>query len=361
MEVVLNSIVLVVGLLLGFVPAIAWLDRRMQATEPPERPNPETDAESSLVERLLQDADAALRALGRSGQAPTSSRWLHGAAPRIAALIPLTAFAWIPIAGVPGIGGVRGAAAESEVGALFVAALLALACLTPALAAVAGREEAEMRSGLAEAGVAVGLQLPLLVSVVALGMVFGSLSLPELATAQDRTLPLGRIFEAGFGPTRAGIPAWGLFFQPLGFVVFFACAVLACPPTRITGPLADEEQRQPGGYRLATCVHVALIAAFTATLYFGGFAIPGLASSSLVAALASVLGDPVAIGVCAVLQALVFGMKLLFVAWLVLAARTLLPRESPQRGMRRCWFGWLPLSIVNLLGTAWFVAVWTAP
>jgi len=359
-EALAKSVLLVAGLLLGIVPAVAWIERRQQ---------PEAAAPSGAgsVRRALQDLDAALRVLARPGQAPFPARWLHRLTPAFAVLVPLTGFAWIPFAGVYSANRspLRGAAAESEVGALLVAALLMVACIAPALAAFARREASELQSGLRAAGLAASFQLPLLLAILAVGMVFGSLSLGEIAAAQDRAVPVAGLLEPSFGPTLpaladARVPAWGLFFQPLGFVVFFVAALAASPETPIAAPGPPDDDARPGLYRLAACVHMALVAALATTLFFGGFAIPGLTTAALLPALAKPFGLAFAVGACALLHVALFVAKLLFVVWLLLAARALLPRLHPRQWMRVCWLGLFPLALVNLVATAWVVAVWTA-
>jgi NADH-quinone oxidoreductase subunit H len=364
-EVLAKSVFLVAVLLCGLVPAIAWIERRQQS----EGAEGTGASDVGYVRRALQDLDAALRVLARPGEAPPHARRvLRRLTPAFAMLAPLTGFAWIPFAGVyAGVGRpFRGVAAESEVGALLVAAILMLACITPALAGFARQESDALHAGLRAAGLAASYQLPLLLAILGIGMVFGSLSLGEIAAAQDKAVPVAGLLEPSFGPTLpaladARLPAWGLFFQPLGFLVFFVAVLAAGPDAPIAADGVPRADLRPGLYRLAACVHVALVAALATTLFFGGFAIPGLTTAALVPALGKLFGAELAVGLCVVLHVVLFAAKLLFVAWLLVAARALLPRLTPRQWMRLCWLGLLPLATLNLIATAWVVAVWTGP
>ncbi len=363
MEVLAKSLFLVTGLVCGLVPAIAWMASRQQR----DAALVEVDADEGPLRRALQQLDAGLRALAHPGNAPPHARrLLRQLVPRFAVLAPLTGFAWIPFAWVPGAGGTtfRGVASDSEVGALFVVALLMVGCLAPALAGFARQESEALQAGLRASGLAASFQLPLLLAVLGVGMVFGSLSLGEIAAAQDRIVPIAGLLEPSFGPTLpaladARLPAWGLFFQPLGFLAFFMAVLAAAPDAPVAGSGAPDEDARPGLYRLALCMYVALVAALGTTLFFGGFAIPGLTTSTLVDALARPFGAGAARWLCAGLHVVLFAAKLLFVAWLLLAGRALLPRLSPPQWMRLCWLGLLPLAALNLLATAWVVALWT--
>jgi NADH-quinone oxidoreductase subunit H len=143
------------------------------------------------------------------------------------------------------------------------------------------------------------------------------------------------------------IPHWNAFTQPLGFLIFF---IAACAETnRIPFDLPEAEAELVAGYHteysamhfgsffLAEYVNVIVASAMTATLYFGGWSLPGFHPRGLAGVLLSLL---------------IFAVKTGFFVSVFVWVRWTLPRFRYDQLMRLGWKALLPLALVNLLWAA---------
>src|SRR5262245_64670442 len=149
-------------------------------------------------------------------------------------------------------------------------------------------------------------------SVVGVFMVFGTLKLTDMAIAQDQTFRLLGFLEVLFGlPVPAWLdwirlPAWGIFLQPLAFVLFLT-AIMA-ENKRPPFDLPEGESEIIAGYHLeysgmrfglfytAEFLEVPVIGALVATLFLGGWAIPWLSQETLIGAVSGAFGIGFATG-----------------------------------------------------------------
>lgn len=162
-------------------------------------------------------------------------------------------------------------------------------------------------------------------SVIGVIMLAGSLNLLEIVGAQQETV-------------------WYIVLQPLGFLVFLIAGVAEVNRAPFDLPEAESElvagyQTEYGGmgyaiYPAAEYANMIVVAAFTATLFLGGFAgplLPGFAWLFLK------------------VVALLF-----FFIWL----RATLPRLRYDRLMQLGWKIMLPLATANFVITAIILGIW---
>jgi NADH-quinone oxidoreductase subunit H len=204
-------------------------------------------------------------------------------------------------------------------------------------------------------------------SVVGVFMVFQTLKLTDMALAQDGTFRLLGFLDVLFGiPVPAWLdwvrlPAWGIFFQPLAFLMFLA-AVMAenkRPPFDtpegeseiIAGFHLEYSGMRFGLFYMSEFIEVVVIAGLVATLFLGGWAIPYLSTQTIIGGVGSVFGTGFATGLCMLLHFGCFMTKVLVMIWLQMAVRWTLPRFRYDQVMDLCWKILLPLSLANIFVT----------
>jgi NADH-quinone oxidoreductase subunit H len=145
---------------------------------------------------------------------------------------------------------------------------------------------------------------------------------------------------------------WNIIYQPLGFLIFFVCALAECNRTPFDLPEAENElnfgyhqeysSMKLGFYLFAEYINMFISGVVMATLYFGGYDIPFINEAALWGAQwwVGLLGF-------AVLMAKSFLFIFLFM-WI----RWTIPRFRFDQLMNLGWKGLLPLALVNMLITA---------
>jgi len=145
---------------------------------------------------------------------------------------------------------------------------------------------------------------------------------------------------------------WNIFVQPIGFIIFMT-SVLA-ETNRNPFDLAEAESELVVGYHteyggfkmslylLSEYINMVTSSALITLLYFGGWSIPFVNLTDF--------GLPQ--NVVALISIAVFVGKTLFFIFVFLWIRWTLPRFRYDQLMNLGWKGLLPLSILNLMGTA---------
>jgi NADH-quinone oxidoreductase subunit H len=165
------------------------------------------------------------------------------------------------------------------------------------------------------------------------------------------------------------LPAWGILYQPLGFLIFMTAGV--AESKRIPFDLPESESELVAGYfteysgpkhllfMMADFVEVVLVAALVTTLFFGGWQIPYLLRDGFHFPWGATVALP-SLAV-AVLQVTAFALKLVFFTWLQIVVRWTLPRFRYDQLMRLGWQGLLPLSLANVVVSALVLVLAAGP
>jgi len=198
------------------------------------------------------------------------------------------------------------------------------------IGAWASNNKFSLMGGLRAASQIISYELAMGISMIALLMVTGTLSLKEMVVQQQH----------GF---------WNVVYQPLGFLIFLICSFAECNRTPFDLPEAENEliggyhteysSMKLGFYLFSEYINMFISSVIMATLFFGGYDLPFLDESTLAPNIAAIIG-------VAALMAKVIGFIFLFM-WV----RWTIPRFRYDQLMHLGWRILIPLALFNMLAT----------
>ena len=288
-----------------------------------------------------------------------ADRLLHWLAPFLSVFPILITFACIPFGDELTIGDTRVSlqVADLNVGVLYVLAVVSMGVYGIVLAGWASNNRWALLGGLRGSAQMISYELAMGLSLVSVVMTFGTLDLQAMARAQGTGL--GTFL--GFGRAVLDwLPAWGIFYQPIAFLIFFAAGI--AESKRIPFDLPESESELISGYnteytgwRQATFMfsdfaEVVLLSGLVTTIFFGGWQIPFLGREGFEFPWGGTLALPHLLIVPA--QVTAFLAKVFFFCWFQILIRWTLPRFRYDQLMRLGWKMLLPLALVNVLLTS---------
>ena len=209
----------------------------------------------------------------------------------------------------------------------------------------ASNNKYSLLGGLRAAAQSISYEIPLALAVLAVVMMSNSLSTVDIVNQQ----------------TGAGVLRWNIWRQPVGFLIFWICALAECERLPFDLPEAEEElvagyQTEYSGMKFAlfylgSYINLVLSALLVSILYLGGWGFP-----IPVEWLASWLGQPIdaplvqlITGTVGIVMTVLKAYLLVFIAILL---RWTTPRVRIDQLLDLGWKFLLPLALVNLLVTA---------
>ncbi|AKN61351.1 NADPH-quinone oxidoreductase [Synechococcus sp. WH 8020] len=209
----------------------------------------------------------------------------------------------------------------------------------------ASNNKYSLLGGLRAAAQSISYEIPLALAVLAVVMMSNSLSTVDIVNQQ----------------TGAGVLSWNIWRQPVGFLIFWICALAECERLPFDLPEAEEElvagyQTEYSGMKFAlfylgSYINLVLSALLVSILYLGGWGFP-----IPVEWLASWLGQPIdaplvqlITGAVGIVMTVLKAYLLVFIAILL---RWTTPRVRIDQLLDLGWKFLLPLALVNLLVTA---------
>ena len=213
------------------------------------------------------------------------------------------------------------------------------------MAGYASNNKYSLLGGLRAAAQSISYEIPLALAVLAVVMMSNSLSTVDIVNQQ----------------TGAGILSWNIWRQPVGFAIFWICALAECERLPFDLPEAEEElvagyQTEYAGMKFAlfylgSYINLVLSALLVAVLYLGGWGFPlpvewvvQLTGQSVDAPLVQVITAATGI-VMTVLKAYLLVFFAILLRWTV-------PRVRIDQLLDLGWKFLLPIALVNLLVTA---------
>jgi NADH-quinone oxidoreductase subunit H len=288
-----------------------------------------------------------------------ADRLLHFLAPFLSVFPIFVTFACVPFGDELRIGdrSIPLQVADLNVGVLYILAVASIAVYGVVLAGWASNNRWAMLGGLRGSAQMISYELAMGLGLVSMVMTYGTLDLQAMARAQGAGL--GSFL--GFGRVVLDwLPAWGIFYQPLAFLIFFAAGI--AESKRIPFDLPESESELISGYyteysggKQATFMfsdfaELVLVSALVTTIFFGGWQIPFLTRDGFAFPWGGHLALPHLLIVVA--QVVAFLVKVLFFNWFQILIRWTLPRFRYDQLMRLGWKVLLPLALANVLVTA---------
>ncbi len=228
--------------------------------------------------------------------------------------------------------------ADINIGILFIFGVVSLGVYGIMLGGWASNNKFSLLSSIRAAAQAVSYELALGISLVALLMMTGSLSLREIVAQQH-----------GFWAD--GYFTWNFFKQPLGFLVFLVCTfaelnrapfdMAECESELNMGYHQEYSSMKLGFYLFAEYINMFISSVVIATLFFGGYNFPFMdevlaGTGQMVFAIICVL--------VLLTKAIAFILFFMFVRWT-------LPRFRYDQLMKLGWRSLIPLALFNMLVT----------
>ncbi|MEK6579595.1 MAG: NADH-quinone oxidoreductase subunit H, partial [Bdellovibrionota bacterium] len=239
--------------------------------------------------------------------------------------------------------------ADLNVGLLYIFSIASLGVYGIIMAGWASNNKFSLLGSLRSTSQMISYELSMGLSVIGIVMVFSSVHLGEIARAQGEIL-------AQLGPLT--IPKWGIFVQPLGFIILLTAAF--AETNRLPFDLPEGESEIVAGYHLeygsmkfavfmmAEYVNMTTASGLLTALYFGGWQmLPGFSQVLNMLQLQGATHDWVRVG----LEAVSFLLKVGFFMWLFVWVRWTLPRFRYDQLMDLGWKVMLPLSLANIFAT----------
>jgi NADH-quinone oxidoreductase subunit H len=278
-----------------------------------------------------------------------ADRLLHTIAPVMAVMPAIAAFAVMPFGDVLEIAGrtINLQAASLDVGILYVLAMASLGVYGVVLAGWASNNRWSLLGGIRGSAQMISYEIAMGLALVGIVLTYDTFDLQEMARRQGELI-------------WGWLPAWGIIYQPLGFIIFFVAGI--AESKRIPFDLPESESELVSGFfteysgakhllfMMSDFVEVVLVAALVTTLFFGGWQIPYLGREGFHFPWGTTIALPSL--VVAVLQVLSFSLKLVFFTWLQIVIRWTLPRFRYDQLMRLGWKGLLPASLANVVASA---------
>ena len=278
---------------------------------------------------------------------PGGDKLLHTIAPFTALFFALMSFAAIPFGDAIEVAGrrVELQVFPLNVGLLFILAMMSMGIYGTFLAGFSSNNKYAFLGGLRASSQMISYEITMGATLVGVLMIFGTLDLAELNRAQGSLL-------------WGWLPKWGIFLQPIGFILFVTAGMaetkrvpfdLPEGESEIIGYFVEYSSMKFGAFFMTDFVETILIAALIATLFFGGWQVPYLHSDGFHFPWGSFWS--LSWMTVTVLQILSFALKVFFFCWFLLLIRWTLPRFRYDQLMRLGWKILLPISVLNIFVT----------
>jgi NADH-quinone oxidoreductase subunit H len=354
----------------ALAPVITWIERKQSAVMQDRIGANRADIAGITLLGLLHPLADVLKLLTKEDVVPEgANRVMHIIAPVIAAVPAIIAFGVIPYGGTYTFGDltVKLVVADPDWGMLYIFAIASIATYGTVIAGWSSNNNWSLLGGIRASAQMISYEVTMGLSLVGVFMVFHTLKLTDMAQAQDTTLRVFGFLQGLFGvPVPAAldwvrVPAWGIFYQPLAFVMFLT-AVMAenkRPPFDIpegeseivAGYHTEYSGMRFGLFFMSEFIQVVVISALITTLFLGGWSIPYLSQQTIIDGVGGVFGTGFATGLCVILHFLSFLVKVIVMIWFQMTLRWTLPRFRYDQVMDLCWKILLPLSIANIVVT----------
>jgi NADH-quinone oxidoreductase subunit H len=344
--------------MVNLVPLLVWLERRgsafMQNRYGPNRVGP-----LGLVQTL---ADAVKFAFKEEFVPKKAFKFYFYAAPILALVpaglalgaLPLS----LPVKWNDQMVHIQGYNMGSDL--VIVLGVLSLSAYSILLAGWSSGNKFSLMGALRAGAQTISYELGLTLSLVGIILVYGTIDLNEITNLQNGPLSFtfaGSAYEYSF------LPAWGVFYQPLGALLFLVC--LFAESNRLPFDLPEAEAELVSGYHteygglkmlmfyIGEYGHMIVGSALMVILFFGGYNMFFFKPSFFESFFRSQdFTENMVSLLTSVVFFLFFMLKILFFLWVFIWVRWTLPRFRYDQLMDLGWRKILPWGLLNSFVTA---------
>ena len=268
-----------------------------------------------------------------------ANKFLFVMGPSIAMLLACMGGAVIPWGSTLEIGGkiIPLQIANVNIGVLYMFGVVSLGAYGIMIGGWSSNNKYSLMGAIRAASQIISYELAMGLSLIALIMLNGSMSLNDIVAHQING-------------------HWNVIYQPLGFLIFLICAFAEtnrapfdlpeCETELIGGYHTEYGSMKLGFYLFAEYVNMFISSALMSTLFFGGYDIPFISHFGLSHNLETILGT-------IFLFAKIGGFIFLFM-WVLWT----LPRFRYDQLMNLGWKMLIPLALLNLIATAVVGLIW---
>ncbi|HYL60859.1 MAG TPA: complex I subunit 1 family protein [Candidatus Acidoferrales bacterium] len=283
-----------------------------------------------------------------------ADKFLHTLAPFLALFPVMITFVVIPFGDTISIAGhqIDLQAANLNAAALYLLATIGIGVYGVALAGWASNNRWALLGGIRATAQMISYELAMGLAIISIIMTFGTLNLQEIVRGQG-------------GSWLGFLPRWGIFMQPLAFIIFLVAGVAESKRVPFDLPESESElilgyfTEYSGGkqavFMLTDLAEQALVAMLLTTFFLGGWQIPWLLRNGFHLPGGAFIAVP-ALAV-SILGVVAFLVKVVALCIFLGMVRWTLPRFRYDQLMKLGWKGLVPLGLFNVLMTALVIVV----
>lgn len=319
-------IVVIISISLGVAMYSTWGERKVAAFMQ-DRIGPNRAGPLGLFQPLAD----GLKLFMKEEIFPSSSnKFLFILGPCLAMLTAMMTSAVIPWSSALHIAGreVPLQIADVNIGILYVFGVVSMGVYGIMMGGWASNNKFSLLAAIRGASQIISYELAMGLSLISLLLISGSLSLRTIAEQQVHGL-------------------WYVVLQPVGFIIFFVCALAECNRTPFDLSEAENElnfgyhqeysSMKLGFYLFAEYVNMFISSVIMATVFFGGYSLPWVH-----------IADP---NIAAIVGVIVLFAKTIFFIFVFMWIRWTIPRFRYDQLMRLGWNNLIPLALANMLIT----------
>jgi NADH-quinone oxidoreductase subunit H len=284
---------------------------------------------------LLQPVADGLKLFSKEEFLPdTPNKFLFIVGPAVSMSVALMTSAVIPWGDKLNIFGrdVVLQATDIDVALLYVFGVLSVGVYGIMIGGWASNNKFSLMSAMRAASQMISYEVAMGLSIIALIMMTGTLSLREIAEQQS-----------GMN--------WNIFYQPVGFIIFLICSfaetnrtpfdLAECEAELIGGYHTEYSSMRMGFYLFAEYAAMFISATILAVLYLGAYNYPGMSWAV----------ENWGVNIANVLGIIVLFAKICFFIFFFMWIRWTVPRFRYDQLMRLGWKTLIPLAIANIVVT----------
>ena len=346
LAITLVKILFIFAVTVGFfAPVLTWVERKQSALMQDRIGANRADIMGFTFLGLFHIIADALKMFTKEDFIPDgANKFLHTMSPIVALVPALLTFAVVPFGGQYTLFDreVNLVISDLDVGLLFVFAIASLATYGYVIAGWSSNNNWSLLGSMRTASQMISYEVTMGLTIIGVLMVYGSMKLTEIGAIQENFW------------------MWGIFLQPLGFIMFLTASIAENKRIPFDAPEAESELvagyfteysgLKFGMFFMAEFIEMVTIGAIMTILFLGAWHIPFLSSATLLSWF-DFLGTTGSNLVLMLIHVGVFFAKVVFFIYLQMVIRWTLPRFRYDQIMKLGWKILLPLSLANILIT----------